>query len=157
VSDSTVDVLIEAADFDPLSIRNTARALRLHSPSSYRFERGVDPEGVDWASRRCCELILDLAGGELLEGVAVAGPVAAPPHEIKLRFPQIKRLLGIEVADDEVGRILIALGCIQTHVCGHCIKVIPPPWRADLTREADLIEEVARIHGYDKIPEDVGV
>ncbi len=157
VSDTTVDVLIEAADFDPLSIRNTARALRLHSPSSYRFERGVDPEGVDWASRRCCELILELAGGELLDGVAVAGPHPAPPSEIKLRFPQIKRVLGIDVPPEEVGRILTALGCTETHTCGHCIKVIPPTWRADLSREIDLIEEVARIHGYDKIPEDVGV
>ena len=157
VSDSTVDLLIEAADFDPLSIHNTARALRLHSPSSYRFERGVDPEGLDWASRRCCELILELAGGELLEGVAAAGPLPSPMGEIKLRFPQIQRLLGIEVPPEEVGHILKSLGCTETHTCGHCIKVIPPSWRADLTREVDLIEEVARIHGYEKIPEDVGV
>ena len=66
VSDATVDLLIEAADFAPLSVRNTARRHNLHSPSSYRFERGVDPAGIDWASRRCCELILELAGGCLL-------------------------------------------------------------------------------------------
>src|SRR5690606_19337167 len=107
--------------------------------------------------RRCCELVLELAGGELLDGVAVAGPTPTPPSEIKLRFPQIKRVLGIDVPPDEVGQILKALGCTETHACGHCIKVIPPTWRADLTREIDLVEEVARIHGYDKIPEDVGV
>ena len=69
VASGTADVLIEAAEFDPLSIRNTARKLSLHSDSSYRFERGLDPEGVDWASRRCCELILQEAGGELAAGV----------------------------------------------------------------------------------------
>lgn len=157
VSDDTVDLLIEAADFDPLSIRTTARAHHLHSPSSYRFERGVDPEGVDWASRRCCELILELAGGTLYEGVVEDGDMPEPTGEIKLRFDQIPRLLGIEVADDEVRKILTDLGCNETHVCGHCVKVVPPTWRADLTREADLLEEVARIHGYDQIPEDVGV
>ncbi len=157
VADDTLDVLIEAADFDPLSIRTTARALHLHSPSSYRFERGVDPQGIDWASRRCCELILELAGGTLLDGVATAGELPPPPSEVKLRWPQIKRILGIDVPQDEVRRILTELGCTETHTCDHCVKVIPPTWRADLTREADLIEEVARIHGYDQIPEDVGV
>src|SRR5690606_39037765 len=107
--------------------------------------------------RRCCELVLELAGGELLDGVAVAGPTPTPPGEIKLRFPQIKRVLGIDVSPEEVGQILKALGCTETHTCGHCIKVIPPSWRADLTREIDLIEEVARIYGYDKIPEDTNV
>ena len=152
VSDSTVDVLIEAADFDALTVRGAARRHNLQSPSSYRFERGVDPEGIDWASRRCCELILKLAGGELCEGlIDVAQPVAERP-EIKLRFLQLPRLLGVEIAASEVQKILTDLGCEETHVCEKCVKVIPPSWRADLTREVDLIEEVARIYGYDKIP-----
>lgn len=157
VSEETVDLLIEAADFDPLSIRTTARQHHLHSPSSYRFERGVDPEGLDWASQRCCELILDIAGGVLLEGVVEAGAKPEPTGEIKLRFPQIPRLLGIEIPDAQVRKILTDLGCNETHCCDHCVKVTPPTWRADLTREADLLEEVARIYGYDQIPEDVGV
>ena len=73
VSDSTTDVLIESAWFAPLSVRKTARRLTLHSPSSFRFERNVDAKQLDWASRRCCELILECAGGELLDGVAEAG------------------------------------------------------------------------------------
>ena len=73
ISAATREVLIEAAEFDPVSIRNTARQLNLHSDSSYRFERRIDPEGLDWASRRCCELILELAGGELAAGVVDVG------------------------------------------------------------------------------------
>jgi phenylalanyl-tRNA synthetase beta chain len=157
VSDETVDVLLEAADFDPLSVRTTARRHSLHSPSSYRFERGVDPEGIDWASRRACELILQTAGGELAEGVVDVGQPAKPQTVIKLRFEQIPRVLGIKIPDADIQRILKALGCEETHICGHCIKVIPPSWRADLTREIDLLEEVARIYGYDKIPEDTNV
>jgi phenylalanyl-tRNA synthetase beta chain len=157
VSESTVDVLLESADFDPLSVRTTARRHSLHSPSSYRFERGVDPEGIDWASRRACELILQMAGGELAEGVIDVGAPMKPRPVIKLRFGQLPRVLGIKVPDETVQRILNALGCEETHICGHCVKVIPPSWRADLAREIDLIEEVARIYGYDKIPEDSNV
>lgn len=157
VSEATTDLLLESADFSQLSVRNTARRLSLHSPSSYRFERGVDPVGIDWASRRCCELILDLAGGELAEGVIDVGSPPQPKEQIKLRFDQIERILGIKIPDDRVRQILKALGNEETHACGHCVKVVPPSWRADLTREIDLVEEVGRIHGYDEIPEDAGV
>ena len=157
VSAGTVDLLIESADFECMSVRATARALNLHSPSSYRFERGVDPEGIDWASRRCCELILELAGGELAEGVLDEEFERPARPEIKLRFEQLPRVLGIDVPPQEVRKILTDLGCEETHECGHCVKAIPPSWRADLTREIDLIEEVARIYGYEQIPEDAGV
>lgn len=162
VSDTTIDVLIEAADFAPLAVRKAARKHVLFSPSSYRFERGVDPEGIDWASRRCCELILELAGGELQDGVidvktaAWVEPVDRrfddDRDHIKLRYDQIPRVLGIDIAKEEVAKILTDLGCVETHNCDRCIKVVPPTWRADLTRECDLLEEVARIHGYDKVP-----
>jgi phenylalanyl-tRNA synthetase beta chain len=158
ISTRTTELLIEAAEFSPQSIRNTARKLRLFSDSSYRFERGVDPEGVDWASRRCCELILDIGGGTLAKGVI---DVQAKPHKprekITLRLSQLKRILGIEVPAVEVHRILVALGNQQVHSDEARIEVIPPSWRRDLEREIDLVEEVARIHGYDKIPEDVSV
>jgi len=157
VSDTTTDLLIEAADFAPMSVRNTARRLNLHSPSSYRFERGVDPVGIDWASRRCCELILEIAGGELAEGVLDVGDPPSKGEPIKLRFTELPRILGVEVPAKTVSKILTDLGCEETHICDHCVKVIPPTWRADLSREIDLIEEVARIYGYDQIPEDAGV
>ncbi len=157
VSERTRDLLIESAEFDPLSVRNTARKLGLHSDSSYRFERGIDPEGVDWASRRCGELILELAGGELADGmIDVAVDRPARPS-LTLRFSQLKRILGIEIPGQEAARILRALGNEIRKESGESVEVVPPSWRRDLTREIDLVEEVGRIHGYDQIPEDVSV
>jgi phenylalanyl-tRNA synthetase beta chain len=187
ISAATRDVLVEAAEFDPISIRNTARQLNLHSDSSYRFERRIDPEGLDWASRRCCELILEIAGGKLAAGVIDVGRPPPKREPIVLRLSQLKRILGIDVPAERVREILLALGNVEClAVAGTAVRaaqpsppaplpkgegsvrpspasgapsltVIPPSWRRDLTREIDLIEEVARIHGYEEIPEDVGV
>ena len=178
ISEGTRDVLVEAAEFNPVSIRGTARQLNLHSDSSYRFERRVDPEGLDWASRRCCELILELAGGKLASGMIDVGQQPPKREPVVLRFSQLKRILGINVPAERVREILIALGSEEVappsppaplpkgeESCAisplstlHSpLSVIPPSWRRDLTREIDLIEEVARIHGYEAIPEDVNV
>ncbi len=157
VSPATTDVLIEAAQFAPLSIRSTARKLKLHSPSSYRFERGTDPEMVDWASRRACELILKYAGGELVEGVIDVGTPRPRRAEITLRLDQLRRIIGINIPSETVRKILVALGCLEQSFESDQIITIPPSWRRDLEREIDLVEEVARIHGYDKIPEDASV
>ena len=169
ISPATRNVLIEAAEFDPVSIRNTARQLNLHSDSSYRFERQIDPEGLDWASRRCCELILDTAGGELAAGMIDVGQPPPPREPIVLRLAQIERILGIPVPAKRVQEILLALGNEVSHPDSFLphpsvsvqqptsLCVVPPSWRRDLTREIDLVEEVGRIHGYDAIPEDVGV
>lgn len=156
VTEATTDLLIEAARFQPLPIRRAARKLKLHSPSSYRFERSPDPDGLEWASLRCCQMILELAGGELCGGVVSAGEPAGEREPIEFRLHQIKRVLGIEVPVAEVHRILGALGCTVT---GDDVRlsVTPPSWRGDLQREVDLIEEVARIHGYEQIPENVAV
>ncbi len=159
IGEQTVNVLIETADFAPISIRSTARKLSLHSDSSFRFERGVDPLGIDWASRRCCQLILELAGGELLAEPIVAGRQSAPSSPpIPLRFAQIPRILGVDIPKPEAISILNSLG-IESHgkASGESGEFVAPSWRADLTREVDLIEEVARIHGYDNIPSDVDV
>jgi phenylalanyl-tRNA synthetase beta chain len=154
---ATKDVLIEAAEFVPLTVRGTARKLGLFSDSSYRFERGIDRYGVDWASRRCAQLICELAGGELCAGSVVAGTVPNAVREpVMLRLSQIPRILGIDMPRETVIRILKALGLeeIQSHFAG-TVSFRPPSWRRDLTREIDLIEEVARIEGYEQIPEDV--
>jgi phenylalanyl-tRNA synthetase beta chain len=157
VSAATTEVLIEAAEFDPMSIRGTARRLALHSDSSYRFERGLDAQGVDWASRRTCELILELAGGELAAGVIDIGRRPQQREPVVLRFAQLRRILGIDVPAETARRILIALGNRERQADAERVEVIPPSWRRDLAREIDLVEEVARIHGYDKIPEDARV
>jgi len=157
VSAGTTELLIESAEFDPLSIRTTARKLNLKSDSSYRFERGVDPEGVDWASRRCCELILELCGGTLAEGVLDAGRQPAAREPVVLRLAQLPRILGIEIDAAEVRRILLALGNKVEKSDAQAITVTPPSWRRDVSREIDLVEEVARIHGYEAIPEDARV
>ena len=157
VSESTTDVLIEAAYVDQLSVRNTARKLNLHSPSSFRFERNVDSANIEWASRRCCELILETAGGELVDGFIDVGEAPEQPSAIKLRFAQLKRLLGIEIPADFIPTTLQALGLTIDKLKDDSITVIPPSWRKDLTREVDLIEEVGRIYGYDKVPDDVAV
>ncbi len=159
IGDSTTDVLVETAEFAPVSVRGTARKLGLHSDSSYRFERGVDRQGLDWASRRCVQLILELAGGELCAGSIIARVAPAAGREpIMMRLSQIPRILGIDIPKETVVRILKALGLAETtaHYAG-TVSFTPPSWRRDLTREIDLIEEVARIHGYEKIPEDVFV
>lgn len=152
ISNETANVLIETAAFQPLSVRNTARQLNLHSPSSYRFERGVDLEQLDWASRRCCELILQVAGGELLPNAIVAG-VETPVenHPIEIRYPQIERVLGIPIEADQAEQILISLGLEKVSSHGETATYLAPSWRRDLVREIDLIEEVARVHGYEKI------
>ena len=129
----------------------------LHSDSSYRFERGIDRGGTDWASRRCCELILDLAGGELASGVIDVGAAERERSPIVLRFDQLPRILGIDIEPAIARRILTALGNRELRGDERAVTVVPPSWRRDLTREIDLVEEVARIHGYDKIPEDVSV
>ncbi|MBA4016417.1 MAG: phenylalanine--tRNA ligase subunit beta [Pirellula sp.] len=175
VSTATTEVLIESAAFDPLSIRTTARKLALRSDSSYRFERGVDVENADWVSRRCCELILETCGGEMAEGMIDVAAPRKPREPITLRAKSIKRIVGIDVPMPEVRRILAALGLEEVRgsefgvtsnksdnpepgtLNPEQVTVTPPSWRRDLEREIDLIEEVARIHGYDKIPEDVGV
>lgn len=158
VGDSTVDILLEAAEFVPLSIRRTSRKLKLHSPSSYRYERRVDPAQLDWASRRCCELILQIAGGELLTGSVDTGERKLDSQSIELRSERIASVLGIEVPWSESLSILQRLGCsVQQSVPGRSASVVPPSFRMDLAREIDLIEEIARIYGYDKIPEDAVV
>ncbi|MCA9190821.1 MAG: phenylalanine--tRNA ligase subunit beta [Planctomycetales bacterium] len=157
VAASTVDLLIEAALFEPLAIRRASRKLKLQSPSSFRFERRPDPGNLDWASRRCCELILQVAGGTLLSGVADTGPATLARETIGLRLSQVPRILGIEIEVEKIREILLALGCDIVAANEQQLEVRPPTWRGDLYREVDLIEEVARLHGYDQIPEDVPV
>ncbi len=158
VSESTVDILLEAAEFVPLSIRRTARKLKLHSPSSYRYERRIDQANMDWASRRCCELILQTAGGQLLSGSVDTGERLPERPPILLRESKIESVLGIAIPWERSLEILVHLGCAVTGDPSDAhARVVSPSYRSDLTREIDLIEEIARIHGYEQIPEDAAV
>lgn len=151
VTEATTSVLIESAQFEPLSIRRTSRKLGLMSESNYRFERGIDPVGLEQASLRACQLILDLAGGELASGMI---DVWAQPHVapvVELRPQRTAKLLGIDVPISRQVEILTRLG-LSPELKDGLIRCTIPSFRRDQGREIDLIEEIARIEGYDRIP-----
>ncbi len=152
ITDATRRVFLEAAHFAPAAISGRARRLGMHTDASHRFERGVDPELPRLAVERATALLLEIAGGSagpLVE--AVLADELPRAQAILLRAARLARVLGIEVPGAAVERILVALG-MQVERDGEGWRVLPPSWRFDLAIEEDLIEEVARIHGYDEIP-----
>jgi phenylalanyl-tRNA synthetase beta chain len=152
INDKTVDVLIESAWFKPQNIRATSKRLELRTESSYRFERGADIGICDWASRRAAQLILEAAGGELLAGAVDAYPAPPAPKEITLRHARTTALLGIDIPAAESARHLRSLGLEVNGESSSMCNVRVPTFRVDLKAEVDLIEEIARLHGVDKIP-----
>ena len=152
IGDTTTDVLLESAAFNPTNIRATAKALGISTDSSYRFERGVDIEMLDYAGQRAAALICELADGELMEGVIDVYAAPYVPHRVNCRTSQVERLLGVPVAADAIAGFLGALGLTVTAKSETDVEVSIPPYRLDLTREADLIEEVARLYGLNNIP-----
>ena len=161
ISFSTKNVLIECAWFDPIAVRRASRLLKLHTEASTRFGRGADPEMAELASRRAAELILQLAGGELLAGVVDVYPGKRSPKKIRLTRAEILRVMGADVPDREIEATLGALGFSPVRVDQNrgaaesllaAWECTPPSWRAEVAREIDLIEEVARIYGLDKFP-----
>ena len=152
IADSTKDVLIESAYFAPTNIRRTSKALGLRSESSYRFERGADVGICDWASQRAAQLILETAGGELARGVVDVYPIPHEPKEIALHFQKTTMLLGIPISHALQISYLTSLGLVVTGQSpGECTFGIPT-FRVDLKRDVDLIEEIGRLYGVDKIP-----
>jgi len=151
VGDATTTILLEDAYFDPVSIRTTSRRLALPSEASFRFERIVDIEQIDWASRRTAQLIVQVAGGRVAGGVVDAYPRKPERREVRMRLSRLSKLLGIDVPPDEVLKIFSAL-YFEPRVEDDSVVCVAPTWRSDIVREVDLIEEVARVHGYSKIP-----
>jgi phenylalanyl-tRNA synthetase beta chain len=152
INNATVDVLIESAYFNPVNIRRTSKLLGLRSDASYRFERGVDVNICDWAGQRAAQLILETAGGRLAEGVVDVYPKPAEPKQITLHFSKSKDLLGIGISHSDQVSFLIKLGLAVTEQSpGVCTFKIPS-WRVDLKRAVDLIEDVERLYGVEKIP-----
>lgn len=152
VDDATTDIFFESAFFAPLAVAGKARSYGLHTDSSHRFERGVDSVLQLEAIERATALLQQIAGGEAGPLVEVASDAHLPKADtITLRASRISQLLGIELPDKEVEDILTRLGMKVTAIAGGW-QVIPPSWRFDMAIEVDLIEELARIHGYDNFP-----
>jgi phenylalanyl-tRNA synthetase beta chain len=151
VTEATTTILLEVARFDPLNIRKTSRKLGLMSDSNYRFERGIDPMAMADAAQRACDLIVSVAGGELAPGMVDACPAPAEPWPVTLRPERTDALLGMATPVERQMEILAALGLEPVNRDG-AIECTIPTFRADLTREVDLIEEVARHVGFDNIP-----
>ncbi|UCC80561.1 MAG: phenylalanine--tRNA ligase subunit beta [Candidatus Zixiibacteriota bacterium] len=150
VSEKTSNILLESAYFDPVIIRRGSKALGLATESSRRFERGADPEMAPFANNRACKLISEIAGGENLSGVVDAYPAPLVPVEIDFKPENINSLLGTKLSANAMCDILKGLD-IDTRN-GDSYKAIQPSFRPDLTREVDLSEEIARIHGFENIP-----
>ena len=154
VSESTRNVLLEAAYFLPSSVRRTARTLNLPSDASYRFERGVDPGMILRASERATELMREIAGANPVPEVSTAGELPANPSDISLRYERSNRLLGIRVEETKVDQILERFGLKKNQAAakndGASLWNIPS-YRRDLQREVDLIEEVVRVQGVQRI------
>ncbi len=159
ISDATRDVLLESAQFDNRCIRRTSRSLGLASDSSYRFERGVDPVQVEWASRRAARLIQEVAGGIVCEGILDFWPQPYEAATVTLRVSRMNEVLGTDIPGEVARGILERLGFEALPAIEEDkVVVAVPPFRAgDVSREIDLIEEVIRIYGYDRIPEKGGL
>lgn len=153
IKDQTSDVLIESAYFSPRNIRATSKQLELRTESSYRFERGGDPGICEWASRRAAELILQTAGGQLAPGVVDVYPRVADTRTITLRHQRTAQLLGLAVPADQSETYLRRLGLeVASDAASATCTVRVPTFRVDLKREVDLIEEITRLYGIEKIP-----
>jgi len=151
VSEQTTTILLEDAYFDPASVRMTSRKLALPSEASFRFERIVDIEKIDWASKRTAQLITQLAGGKVAKGVVDIYPGKREQKKVTMRLSRLNKLLGIEVPSDEVAKIFSRLS-FQPQRKDDLLVCLVPSWRSDIYREVDLIEEVARVYGYCQIP-----
>jgi len=153
VTDSTTDVFLEGAFWPPAFMAGRARAYGMHTDASLRFERGVDPEGQGRAVERASELLIEIAGGSAGPLVVDSNVEHLPKRErVTLRRERLAGLLGVVIADAEIEQILHGLQ-LETETTADGWQVTPPSHRFDIEIEADLIEEVARIHGYDSIPE----
>ena len=165
ITETTCDVLLESANFQPSSVRATAKKLGITTEASYRFERGADPEAVIPALDRASQLIVELAGGTICEGIIDVYPGERDLLQIQLRSERVNFILGTALEATEIEQILCLLGFgverlgqegrnqeVAPTEDKEVFNIIVPSFRSDITREIDLIEEIARVHGYDNIP-----
>ena len=152
ITETTADVLLESAYFNPSNVRATAKALGISTEASYRFERGADPSIVPAALDRAAQLIAELTGGTICKGIVDVYPGQQPLNRIQLRPERVNFILGTAIEAAEMVQILSYLDFDVKANGAEDYEVIVPTFRSDITREIDLIEEIARVHGYDNIP-----
>jgi phenylalanyl-tRNA synthetase beta chain len=155
VGEQTTDIFLEVALFEPRQTRATRMALGLPTDASYRFERGVDPELQPEALAHAVALITDLAGGALADAPIDVRPFTQVRAPITLRIDRVRHLLGVALPADECRRLLEGLGFRVAPASTTELAVTAPSWRRDIDREVDLIEEIARLHGYDSFPDEI--
>ena len=155
INDTTATVLIESACFERFGVRRTAKALGMSTEASFRFERGIDPEGSLWAAQRAAYVIQNLAGGTILSGHLDEYKVPIVRPTVKVRPAKVNSLLGLSLTTDQMSCYLERLGltCQQADTEEAALAVEPPSWRWDVEREVDVAEEVARVHGFQNVPE----
>ena len=150
IDENTENIVLECANFDSVSVRMSSKILGLRTEASSRFEKGLDVELIPSAINRACYLIEQLGVGEVVEGIIDIYPLPKQKNCITLRPERVKWLLGVEITVDEIKRILQS---IEFEVSGHeILNVSIPTFRDDIVLEADLIEEIARLYGYENIP-----
>ncbi|MBF8267877.1 MAG: pheT [Dehalococcoidia bacterium] len=152
MTDSTTTVLLESANFDPVNTRRTSKALALRSESSSRFDKGLQPELAAIALRRATQLVLQLAGGKACKGTIDVYPQPRERPVIPFTLARLKKVLGIELPPERVQGVFLSLGFSSSREGGNALKVTVPYWRSDISQEDDLVEEIARVIGYDQIP-----
>ena len=152
IAENTVDLVLECAAFEPRGVRRTSARLGLASESSFRFERGVDPGGLERAIDRCAELIVAAGGGRILKGRVAGGAPAPARRTVALRPARLAKLAGAPIAAFDAARVLAALGIETDAGADGALRCAIPTFRHDLALEEDLVEEVVRIWGYDRVP-----
>ncbi len=152
INDATTDILIESACFDPTMVRRTSKRLGIHTESSHRFERGADVGNLTRALDRAAALMAELAGGRVSTGILDIYPQPAAPRCITLRLERVNQMLGLDISAAQVESILLNLEFDVTATGDGLFSVTVPTFRVDIEREIDLIEEIARLNGYENIP-----
>lgn len=155
VTDATTDILIEVANFDPRSVRRTRRALGINTDASHRFERGTDPAEPERAGALAAGLIASLAGGSIVSPPILVGARAPARAAVAVRASRASRLLGAAIDADEIAALLTSIGFTVERAPGDALSLVPPSWRHDVSRDVDLIEELARLRGYDTLSDEL--
>ena len=151
MTDATQNVLLESATFNAINTRRTSNALKLRTDASLRFEKGLNPELALRAVRRATRLILETAGGEAAQGVYDVFPGKSDPPRIPFSHGSLQRVLGVDFPTEQVTRVLASLGFTVEQGANGAMTVVPPYWRTDVGIEEDVVEEIARVVGYDEV------